>query len=139
MSNNRNNPRARKPRRDWTKPFLAALEEGETVSGACRAARINRTTAYRRRVADEDFALAWHDLEESATDRLEATAYRRALEGSDRLMEFLLKARRPDLYREGVNVHHTGATAKVELVVPDDDDRAKRIARILAAADAVEP
>ena len=39
---------------------------------------------------------------------LEAEAYRRAMAGSDRLMAFLLKARRPQVYRERVDVRHGG-------------------------------
>ena len=39
---------------------------------------------------------------------LEAEAFRRAMAGSDRLMEFLLRVRRPQVYRERVDVRHGG-------------------------------
>lgn len=78
------------------------------VSEACRAAGVGRTTVYERRQADEDFALAWADVEERSTELLEQIAVRRAAQGSDVLLIFLLKSRRPDRYRENVKVEHGG-------------------------------
>src|SRR4051794_21905301 len=85
----------------------AVLAKGHTVAGACKAANVGRTTAYQARQRDEEFAVAWRDLEEHAIEVLEAEAYRRAMNGSDKLMAFLLKARRPDVYRERVDVRHS--------------------------------
>lgn len=99
---------ARKPRRDWRPAFLSAFAEAGSVATACRAAGIDRSTAYRERQRDEEFALAWADTEESAMDMLEAEALRRAMEGSDRLLIMLLRARRPGIYREDVRVEHAG-------------------------------
>jgi len=64
--------------------FLSAFAEAGSVATACRAAGIDRSTAYRERQRNEEFALAWADTEESATDMLEAEALRRAMEDSDR-------------------------------------------------------
>jgi hypothetical protein len=101
-------PRARKPRRDWTRQFLEGFKRTGTVTGGCAHARIHRATAYRQRQKDERFALAWADLEEEVTDRLEATALVLALKGDQRLIEFLLKARKPDVYRERHQVELAG-------------------------------
>jgi len=127
---------ARKERRDWKRPFLAALEEGHTIVDACRVAGIARTTAYEGRQRDEAFALAWADLEEKATEKLEAEAYNRALGGSDRLMEFLLKARRPDKYRDRVDHTHAGELTVTEprVVVPTTKARRAEILASLEAA-----
>ena len=100
--------RSPKQRRDWQPLFLEALQQGHTVASACRVAGVGRTTAYEARRRDEQFALAWQDLEEGAVEVLEAEAYRRAMAGSDKLMEFLLKARRPQVYRERVDLRHGG-------------------------------
>lgn len=100
--------RARKSRRDWRPVFVAAFAEAGSVATACRAAGIDRSTAYRERQRDERFALAWADAEEGATDMLESEALRRAMEGSDRLVVMLLRARRPGIYREDVRVEHAG-------------------------------
>jgi hypothetical protein len=112
--------------RKWVATFLAALEETAMVSEACKRAGISRQTAYEARQRDEEFAVAWHEVEERATERLEREAYRRAAEGtlkpvvsaghlvteerqySDGLLMFLLKARRPEKYRDNVKVEHAG-------------------------------
>lgn len=106
--------------------FLKALEVAANVSYACEAAGIGRTTAYEWREADQEFAAAWEQAVETAIDRLENEAWRRAFEGadrpviykgeivdtfkehSDRLMECLLRANRPEKYRERSQVELIG-------------------------------
>src|SRR3954451_22204722 len=94
------NARTPKRRRNWQPAFLEALEKGHTVAGACKAANVGRTTAYQARQRDEAFAVAWRDVEEHAIEVLEAEAYQRAMNGSDKLLMFLLRARRPEKYRD---------------------------------------
>ena len=79
------------------------------VAEACKAAGIGRRTAYDERQRDEQFALAWADVLEEATEELEQVAVRRAREGSDTLLIFLLKAHRPAKFRETIRQEHTGA------------------------------
>ena len=78
--------------------FIAALRETCNVSHAAREAGIGRRTAYDWRDADEAFSAEWDDAEEEAVDKLEQVARERAIDGSDRMMEILLKAHRPDKY-----------------------------------------
>lgn len=80
--------------------FLDTLRETCNVSEAARAAGIGRRTAYDWRDADEAFAAEWDDAEDEAIDKLEKVARDRAIDGSDRMMEILLKAHRPDKYVE---------------------------------------
>jgi hypothetical protein len=98
--------------------FLEALENGATVTMACRFARFPRRTAYDQRAADKAFAAQWDDAIEVGTEALEDEARRRAVEGtlkpvyyqgvqigevreySDALLMLLLKANRPGKYRE---------------------------------------
>ena len=79
----------------------------------------------RRR--SEDFAAQWDEALEEGTDLLDAEARRRAVTGidkpvyykgkvvgsitkySDRLLMFLLKAHRPQKFRDGVKVEQPGA------------------------------
>lgn len=84
--------------------FLDALREHGTVYAACQASGVPRTTVYRWREDDADFAAAWDAAIEDVTDMLEREAIRRATEGSDTLMIFLLKANRPEKYRETNNL-----------------------------------
>lgn len=65
----------------WREAFLAALREWPIVQHACNAVGIQRCTAYRARVADEDFAKAWDDAMEAGIDRAEQEAFRRAVVG----------------------------------------------------------
>jgi hypothetical protein len=129
----------RTPKKDWRQEFLDGLRETGMVTEACQAVGIGRRTAYDERQRNEEFALAWADVIEESTEDLEREAVRRAKDGSDTLLIFLLKARRPQVYRENVKVAPVAA-ARPELVhVPDDDDeRALEVARILQKADALE-
>jgi hypothetical protein len=65
-----------------------------------KASGVSRATAYRFRGHDRAFAEAWDDAIEEAVDMLELEAHRRAIEGSDRLLMFVLRALRPEKYRE---------------------------------------
>lgn len=119
--------------------FLAALKDRGSVYHAAHDAQINRTTAYRWRDADQDFAAAWDDLLETAWDRLEASAYERALDGDTTLTIFLLKNRRRSIYGDKQTLEHTGPAGgpieqRTELTVEHDPDRAGEILRILDEA-----
>jgi hypothetical protein len=57
---------------------------------------------------DAKFAREWAEIEEASTEQLERIAVRRASEGSDVLLIFLLKARRPEVHRDHHRVEHTG-------------------------------
>jgi hypothetical protein len=79
------------------------------VSGNVRlstnAAGIDRSTPYRRAQRDPKFAAAWAAAGQDAVDILEAEARRRALGRSDALLMFLLRAHRPERYRDSLDVH----------------------------------
>lgn len=109
--------------------FLSALEETVTVIKAARVAGINRATVYAWLDADPEFAEAFREVDDGNVERLEAEAFRRAHDGvvkrekrneegeieyqeieySDTLLALLLKARRPNVYRDRATVEHTGA------------------------------
>jgi hypothetical protein len=108
------------------KTFIETLRETANVSAAARAADINRRTAYNWRDDNPEFAADWDEALEEATDALEAEARRRALQGvakpvfyqgvecgtvqeySDTLMTLLLKAHRPEKYKERSSNELTG-------------------------------
>lgn len=66
---------------DWKPIFLVALAELPVITHACKAAGIERSTAWRAREADEDFAKAWDDAMEQGVDKAEQEAFRRAVVG----------------------------------------------------------
>lgn len=110
--------------------FLARLAAGHTVSAAARVTGLTRQRLYQLRNEDQEFAAEWQDAEEQGTDKIEEEAFRRAVKGvrstepiyfmgvkvgekvvvrySDGLIQTLLKARRPDKYRELYKHEHTG-------------------------------
>ncbi len=142
----------------WMPTFLEFLVEGGHVRGACAAASIGRSTAYRHRSSNDAFAEAWDDAVEASTERLEEEAYRRAHDGltrtrydkdgnivseeivySDTLMIFLLKARKPEKYRERLDLRHSGAVRtppRVDLSVlsKKDLDKYEELSAKLAAS-----
>lgn len=104
--------------KDWKARFLAALVGFPNITGAARAAGISRQHAYLARKTDEDFAMAWDDALESAVDALEGSAYQRALADDTTLTIFLLKAHRPDKYRDKASTEHSG---KIEIVIAHEN------------------
>lgn len=112
--------------------FIAALTESGNVTKSCQMVGIGRMTAYDWRREDPDFAAAWDAALEVGIDGLEDEANRRGHDGwdepvffqgqevgvvrkySDALLLALLKANRPEKYRERretVNTH-LGADGK---------------------------
>lgn len=118
--------------------FLKELRRRANVSAAARKAKVGRRTAYDWYKADPDFAKAWDDALEEAVDGLEEAAWRRARDGtlkpvyqqgrkvgqireySDTLTVTLLKAHRPEKYRERQQHELTGPNgAPLETGLPD--------------------
>lgn len=89
---------------DWVDRWLSVFRDTGNVRLACHAAGVGRTTAYMLRVRDPEFALAWKEAEEDACDLLEAEARSRARKTSDTLLIFLLKAHRPEKFRERFSI-----------------------------------
>lgn len=83
---------------EWKTTFLASLELDPNVSTAAKDAGISRQYAYLIRESDTVFAKAWDDAKEQSTDGLETVARKRAVDGSDVLLIFLLKSNRSEIY-----------------------------------------
>ena len=122
----------------WIEPFLGAIMQGSSVTDAVNLVNVHITLPYKTRKTDEAFRTAWQEAAEVGTEFLEQEAARRAYHGtlkpvfhkgeqcglvreySDTLMIFLLKARRPDKYREGVEDQARGnITINVNVVAVD--------------------
>jgi hypothetical protein len=80
--------------------FLSALSKMANVSLACEESGVSRQTAYRWRAENEEFSKNWNQALDDGIDMLEGIALKRARESSDTLMIFLLKAHKPQKYRE---------------------------------------
>jgi hypothetical protein len=117
--------------RERQERFLRALAEAGIVTVAVEVAGTSRTRVYELRKRDTAFAEAWDEAEEQAADALEAEAWRRAVDGvpeplvsagkvvhdddgqplairrySDNLLLALLKARRPEKFKDRAVVEH---------------------------------
>lgn len=121
----------------WAPAFLKALADTGVVRAACEAAEVDRATVYKYRDHNEGFRKQWDEALEASTDALEAVARMRATTISDTLLIFLLKANRPDKYRETRNVEISGPQGgpiRQQLVEIDDEERASRLAALLDKA-----
>lgn len=98
----------------WHAKFLELFGYSMNVVLSAKGAGVDRATVYKHRKADPDFAAAMDEAKEEAVERLEADAYERAKKMSDTLLIFLLKAHKPQMYRENIQQQHTGG---VEIVV----------------------
>lgn len=92
--------------KNWEKKLLDALARGCSISQSAMLAGVSRSLVYKRSTRSAKFAQKVQDAIEQGTDVLEDEAVRRALAGSDTLLMFLLRARRPEKYRENVRVEH---------------------------------
>ena len=89
---------------DWYEAFLAMLRNSGNVRLSCGQAGIRRSTAYAARDADPDFRAQWDEALQDACDLIEAKGKAMALQGSERLIEFFLKAHRPEVYGDRLKV-----------------------------------
>lgn len=118
--------------------FLEELARRGIVTDACQVAGIGRRTVYEWRDADPEFAQQWEDALERAIQVAEREAWRRGVEGvdepvfgrigkdqdgevgtirkySDTMLTLVLKANKPEKYREKVDHEHRGSV-NVEFV-----------------------
>lgn len=117
--------------RDRQAMFLKALEEHGTIYNACRASGTSRITAYYWRNNDPDFAAKWEIALECSVEKLEHSAYDRALKGDTLLTMFLLKAYKPEKYRE---------KHEVKLDVPAlNEEIERRLAQLAAGSQDATP
>lgn len=126
------------PRRMHQGAFLAAYAQSARISKAAEAAGIARRTHYDWVDSDHEYRAEFVKAKELAMQTLEDEATRRALgdgcEPSDRLMEFLLKGGRPDIYRERVE-HSTKPGAPLEMNVSASEILLGRIAGLASRID----
>ena len=128
------NPQApKKP--GWKPVFLKAFAESGHLGKSCAAANISTTEVWHQRkgpLADPDFAKAYDDAKAQAVELLEAEAIRRAHDGvdepvfykgdecgavrkySDTLLQFLLRALNPAVYRDQLNLNVEKLDEKIE-------------------------
>ena len=131
----------------WVDLFLCAIMRGCSIVDAANEAGIHFTLPYQRRMTHEDFRRAWKDAADIGTEFLEQEAARRAYHGvlrpvfykgeecgqeriySDNLLMFLLKGRKPEMYREGIedNLLHPHGNLVLNVQVVNVDSKPEPI------------
>jgi hypothetical protein len=118
--------RVKKGYSEKDKVFLRALAASGNVTKACEESGHDRVWMYQRRDRDPEFAAEWERAKAYGVCGLEDEARRRAFDGwdepvfhkgeatgvirkfSDTLLIFLLKAARPEVYRDNSRVEVAG-------------------------------
>jgi hypothetical protein len=94
----------RRASRGWERAFLEAFRTSGNVRASCEAAGVHRTAPYLRAKRDPRFAADWAAAKDDAVDLLESWLWEAGSKGDTRATIFLLKALRPALYRDHVEV-----------------------------------
>lgn len=137
--------RQRAPHLLWTGAFLHVFRQTGNVRQAAEAAGIDRAAVYKAAERWPWFKQEWEEAKQDAADLLIQEMRRRAIDGdvvdvkfikghplvvrkySDRLLELLVKAYRPEEFRESIEVVSISAVEKAiqrlnqELETMDDD------------------
>jgi len=132
--------RATKLTQARARAFLVELAQSGNVTGACAVAGVSRKQVYRIKARDKAFGELWDEAIQMAVDTLEAECRRRAVEGverikydrqgkllqtervySDKLMELLLRAKRPAEYRDKENTLNVALGISFQMVGLDSD------------------
>ena len=91
--------------------FLDAYAAGDTIRAACRKAGTNSTTISNTTRSDPDFKKAYEAATDQNTDKLEQIVDEMARTNRNMVAcFFLLKARRPHIYRDNLQVTHNAST-----------------------------
>lgn len=118
--------------------YLKEVAQIGTMSGGCRAAHVDKGTVLLWRVEDPQFCIEEERARETLIDSMEAEAYRRGVKGtqrpvyqggelagyvteySDLLLQLLLRANRPDKYREKNDIQVAVVIKSISGVSPAD-------------------
>jgi len=137
---------AKKKEGDWRPKFFEVVRKFGNVRAACREAGISSARVYNLRDPnhsefDPEFKRKWDEAKTEAIEKMEAEGWRRAVEGcqrgvyykggrvdsireySDTLLIFMLKAHKPDKYRETIK-------QEVEAHVTHHDSRESVLNRV---------
>ncbi|MGB0889530.1 MAG: hypothetical protein ACPGWS_04530, partial [Solirubrobacterales bacterium] len=131
----------------WVPKFFEELRMHGNATRAAQAAGVTRRVIYATRDRNAEFAEEWDDAVDESADNLELEAFRRAHDGvqepvfykgaecgtirkfSDTLLIFLLKARRPKVYRDRHLIENQLDQADVEKIIGELSEDVKRIVK----------
>lgn len=85
---------------DKKAPFLKAFAKYRVASKACASVAVNAGTVNYWRKNDPIFENAYNYINTIIIEDLESAGYERAIEGSDNLLMFFLRALKPNIYKD---------------------------------------
>lgn len=85
--------------------YLAAVGKVGTLTAGCRAAKVSPHTVYKWREFDLEFSVAEQEARNAFADELEEYVVNMAKADNVTAAIFLLKAIRPEKYRERIDVN----------------------------------
>ena len=101
--------------------FLDTLRATFNVTKAASAIGRHRSSLYKLRQANKEFAAAWDEVIEECLDELEEVVYQRAREGKQALYPiFVLKHRRPNRWGDRVKVETESRGEIIVNLIPFD-------------------
>lgn len=107
----------------WEQKFLEAYVLGGVARKAAAGVGISFQTVITRKKQSPEFAAKYEEAKQMAIAGLEQRAWDRAYGGSDTLVIFLLKAMKPQMYRDSVAIHPDLSKltdAEIEAIIAGD-------------------
>lgn len=106
---------------DRQRVFLEGISAGLNYTEASQLADVDRVTAYRWR-QDPEFAKRVKEAREVSVDMLIKEAERRAMRGSDKLLEFLLCNYSPERFQRATQKIDMTANTRSEVRIVSEFD-----------------
>lgn len=97
---------------EWVEPLLAIVSRNGSIAEATRTLNISSQAVYDYKLRNPSFATALKAAREEAVEMLEAVAFKRAQQGSDRLLMFMLEHLKPETYRSRLQIDLAREEAK---------------------------
>ena len=120
----------------WQSVFLSSFRQSGNITRSAEAAEVTRQAVFYAHKRDPDFRALYEEAKEESIERLEDVARKRATESSDNLLIFLLKAMRPDVYREIVRNENINVNMNANLERLDRQLTDSQIDDLLAIVEA---
>ena len=116
--------------------FLEALSSSTgTIKTSAEIAKVGFRTVYDWRGNDPEFRAAWESIEESRTVALEESLYDRAITSDTVAAIFLLKARRPHMYRDVIRQENVNLNVHANLDRLDRDLSDAQVEELLSVVE----
>jgi hypothetical protein len=120
--------------RDWKKNFLEGVRVAATIQAGCDKAGVSRGFINHERKRDPAFEREFQDAIDAAIDYAQQSAFERGKLQSDKLLMFILRSHRPEIYREMKEMQRAGNPQEGINAALSDEERIRRITELLDRA-----